>query len=244
MLTAAMMRSLAGKTVDEIGFSKQGTPHLHELETFGKHLLHALAVDNTAHIYERKLERGAETLRIFKEIKGLERLFRYHVFPYHADSIFEPPLLHIMRHAVDGHLATHHIHRSLADESSAQHDGVRSEAFDLLGYRKAILNFHASLEAVAHIGLHDDTHIAAGCLHHLFQTHTHETHAGIKIASEFIATAVGIWRKELGDQIAVAGMHLNAVKPRVAGGAHRIAEVAGHLPEFVLAQSAHYRGRI
>ena len=76
MLTAAMMRSLAGKTVDEIGFSKQGTPHLHELETFGKHLFHALAVDNTAHIYERKLERGAETLRVFKEIKGLERLFR------------------------------------------------------------------------------------------------------------------------------------------------------------------------
>ena len=119
-----------------------------------------------------------------------------------------------------------------------------AQILQLPGHGQAILNLQSPLEAVAHICLHKYSHIGTGRLHHLLHTHTHEAHAVVERAAELIASPVGVWGKELGNQIAVPCMNLHAVESGVTGRAHGVAKLVCESLEFIGTQSPRYGGGI
>ena len=84
----------------------------------------------------------------------------------------------------------------------------------------ALFYFETRFESVIHISLHHHSHIVACVLHNLSHDLVHETHTVFERASVLIATAVGIWREELRNQIAMTRVNLNAVKATLAAEVH------------------------
>lgn len=244
MVASAAVVGVGLHLVDEIGLIEQSAPHLQEFEPLIYNLVGSLAVDHATHIYEGHLQLTAESAGILKEIEGLEMLGTNHVFPGESDSIFEPELLHVVGHCPDGHFAAHHIHRGFAHKTSGKHHGMHAVLLNLLCHSETVVDLKAALEAVAHVGLHDNPHVGFGGFHHFVETHVHESHTVLETASEFIAAMVGVRGEELGDKISMAGVNLHAVETGVAGSAHGIAEVYGKLLQFILAKAAADSGGI
>ena len=146
--------------VHEIGFVEQGATHLDEVESlFVEHGVGALAVDDSADIDQRQVEFLSEQPGVVEEIERTERLGGDHEAACQSHSIFEPELLHVVRHRVNGHLSAHHIHRGFADEASGENYGMHAGALDHAGHSQAVVNLESPLEAVAHVGLDDYAHV-------------------------------------------------------------------------------------
>ena len=143
-----------------------------------------------------------------------------------------------MCHAAYRHRAAHDIHRSLADKAAAQDEGVGAIGLQTLRHLQRLVNLHAALETVAHVHLHYHCHIVARRLHHLFHTLVHETHTVFQRPAVDVMTAVGVGRKELADEIAVAGMYLDSVETGFASQADGIAVSTRHSRQLVGAKAS------
>ena len=87
--------------------------------------------------------------------------------------------------------------------------GMGPQLLELAGDEDAFVDFDASFESVAHVGLDDDSHVVTGRLHHLLHAHAHEAHAVVERTAVLVATVVGIGREELADEVAVSGVNLS-----------------------------------
>ena len=143
-----------------------------------------------------------------------------------------------MCHAAYRHRAAHDIHRSLADKAAAQDEGVGAIGLQTLRHLQRLVNLHAALETVAHVHLHYHSHIVSRRLHHLFHTLVHETHTVFQRPAVDVMTAVGVGRKELADEIAVAGMYLDSVETGFASQADGIAVSTRHSRQLVGAKAS------
>ena len=121
---------------------------------------------------------------------------------------------------------------------------MRTAAFELPGYLQPFVQLDTPLESIAHVGLHEYGHIAAGGLHHLIHRHLHETHAILQRAAVHVLAVVGIGRQELTEQIAMPRMHLHGIESRLTGEAHGMSERLCHLLYLTGPHTAHESGRV
>ena len=118
------------------------------------------------------------------------------------------------------------------------------QLLELAGDEDAFVDFDASFESVAHVGLDDDSHVVTGRLHHLLHAHAHEAHAVVERTAVLVATVVGIGREELADEVAVSGVNLYGIESGIAGVVDRLAEGTGHRLDFVLVHASYEGGRV
>ena len=115
---------------------------------------------------------------------------------------------------------------------------------NLLCDADALLYFQTRLEAVVHIGFYYNRHIIACVFHDLCHDLVHETHTVFERTSVLIATAVGIWREELRNQITVTRVNLNAVKATFAAEIHSMTKRLDYLFDLHFLEFAVERWRI
>ena len=120
-----------------------------------------------------------------------------------------------------------------------ENDAIDLPALDFAGDLEALRNLDAALESVVHVVL-DEYRGArrSGGVHHLLEAHAHEAHPVVERAAVFVAAVVGIGREELRDEVAVPGVHLDAVETGGMSCSHGLAEVFGNLHYFVPAHFA------
>ena len=121
---------------------------------------------------------------------------------------------------------------------------MRTAAFEFPGYLQPLVQLDAPLESIAHVGLHEYGHIAAGSLHHLVHRHLHEPHAVLQRAAVHVLAAVGIGRKKLAEQVSVPCMHLHGIETGLAGEVHGMSERLRHLLYLTGTHAAHESGRV
>ena len=145
---------------------------------------------------------------------------------------------------LERHCAAHNLHRRLAHEACGEHQRVDAQALQLLSHLQALLRLHSAAEAVVHIHLYHHAHIVPGGLHHFLDHHPHKAHSVLQAAAELVLAPVGIWRQELADQVAVAGVDFHAVKAGLARQVYRIAKVRHYLQYLFFAQGADEGGGV
>ncbi len=230
--------------VDEPRLIEQSARHLHSLEAVIQHLIYLIPGNQATHINQRYLQGGTEFQGIFQEISFLKRYARYHPFAYHAYTVFQPPAGHVMRHAADRHFAPHDIHRRLTDEPTAQDQRMCSRLLQPPGHLHRLVQLHPSTETVAHVHLHQHSHITAGSLHHFFHHHIHKTHTVLQRASELVFPMVGGRGQELADEITMPCMNLYRIKSGLPCQIHRTSISTRHLRQLIGTQSAHKGRRV
>ena len=213
-------------------------------ETAIKHFIYFFTRYQTAYIDQRHLDFFPELQRIFQEISLFERNSGNHPLAYHSYPILQPPAGHIVRHRPDRHFATHYIHRSLAHESSTQYQRMCARLLQTLCHLQRFVQFHTSLESVAHVHLDQYCHIIACCFHHFVHNHVHETHPILKRTAIFIFPVIGRRRKELANQITMAGMNLYGIKTSFTSQIDRTSVRTRHFGQLIGTKSAHKCRRI
>jgi len=109
-------------------------------------------------------------------------------------------------------LSAHHILRVTAYESSGEYYGLYSEVSEFLCHFDEFISFLTALESVACVELCEQRHLAFSCRYSLAYAHPHEAHPVVKASSELVTAVIGIWRKELRNQISVSCMDLDRIE--------------------------------
>ena len=240
VVAAAACRGVAlAELVYERRVVDQRPGHLHQFEPCVQRLVDPFAAHQPADIYQRAFQLGAEFLGVFQEIALLEGKLPDHEGPAPADEIAQPQG-RVVAHRVDRDQPPHHGHRGLGHEPARKHDAVDTEAFDLAGYGDAFGNLDAAPEPVVHVVFHQygRPRFRRG-LHHFCEAHPHETHSVFQRPAVLVFPVVGVGREELRDQVAVPGMYLHRVEPRVVRGVDGLPEIPCHLRDLVLAHTPH-----
>ena len=113
-----------------------------------------------------------------------------------------------------------------------------AEAFELPRDLQAFRALHTATETVVHVHLDQNAHIVSSLFHDALYDHAHQAHTVLKRAAKTVVPVVGVWREELADQVAVAGVDLDAVEASTARQADCIAEIVHEGVNLVLAQRA------
>ena len=97
-----------------------------------------------------------------------------------------------MRHGTDGHLSTHHVHGCFAHKATTQYQRMSSIRLQPLSHLQGLIDLHASLESVAHVGLDQHGDITTSCLHHLLHHHIHEAHPIGQRSTKLVLAVIGV----------------------------------------------------
>ena len=232
-------------TIDEIRLIDQCTRHLDGTETTVQHLLNARARNAAAHVDEWELDGFAHLQGIIEEIEVAIGLILYHqLSAAEAHAILQPPAIHIVSHGVDGHFAAHDVHRSLADETATENEGINAKTLQFLRNANAFGEIIPPLESITHIGLDYNGNFAVGSTQHLVDAEAHKLHTLIERAAPTVVAMIRVGGEKLTDEIAMTGMDFHTVEAGILGEAYGIAKLYCHLANLFIAHTANDGGRI
>ena len=238
---AAALALAAPDLVDKIRIVDKRPCNLKCNKAFVQNLFHSFFGHHPANIYQRNAQLVAEALCIFEEIRLLVRNGRNQLPSGNAQTCLEPPEflhVHIVGEGLEGHCPAHNLHRSLADKSRGEHEGVNAQTLKFLCHLEALGLLHSAFESVVHVHLDDDSHIVSGNLHYLVDYQAHKAHSVIQAPAKFVLPPVGVRGEELADEVAVAGVDFDTVESCLAGELHGVSEILDYGEDLVLLEGS------